>query len=92
MNKKAFISKVSKIKYTSEDEFSAECNSPELIWKKVLNKAMFWNKIMDEKPKKDGQYLTFSHNGELETIELSAFTNGEFLSAYVTHWAHITKP
>jgi len=36
MKKKEFIALVSKIDQTFEDEFKAKYNSPELMWKKVL--------------------------------------------------------
>lgn len=36
MKKKEFISLVSKIDTTFEDEFKSEYNSPELLWDKVL--------------------------------------------------------
>lgn len=42
MTKKQFIKKVSKIDQTFEDEFKAEYNSPELIWK-VLKKELAKN-------------------------------------------------
>lgn len=38
MNKDLFISMVSKIDQTFEDEFKAEYNSPELIWEKIICK------------------------------------------------------
>ena len=38
MNKDLFIKMVSKIDQTCEDEFKAEYNSPELIWKKIICK------------------------------------------------------
>lgn len=41
--KEQFISKVSKINETGEDEFKAEFNSPELIWEKVI-KYMLGNR------------------------------------------------
>lgn len=36
MTKEEFIKLVSKIEWTEEDEFKAEYNSPELIWKLVI--------------------------------------------------------
>ncbi len=92
MNKKAFIGKVSKINDTHEDEFWAEFNSPQLMWKKVLSNAMFWNKITDGKPTKNGQYLTFLRDGKTEIMIFSEFKDGKFEDPLVSHWAHITKP
>ncbi len=62
MNKKQFISKVSKIDQTFEDEFKAEYNSPELIWEKVVkplakNQFKGWADENVHNPKKNGEYL-----------------------------------
>ena len=92
MNKKYFINKVSKVNETFEDEFKAEFNSPELIWGNLLQNAIFWRDMKHEKPEKEGQYLTFFQIGENEAIGISQFTEGQFKSSFITHWAYLERP
>lgn len=92
MNKDYFINKVSKIEQTFEDEFKAEFNSPELIWNNLLHNAIFWQDIKKVTPKKDGQYLTFIQTSKYESIGFTQFTDGQFMSSFVTHWAFVGRP
>ena len=92
MNKDFFINKVSKIEQTFEDEFKGEFNSPELIWENLLSGAIFWQDIKNGKPEKDGEYLTFLKTGKYESIGFTQFTDGQFMSSFVTHWAFVGRP
>jgi hypothetical protein len=92
MNKEFFINKVSKINQTFEDEFKAEFNSPELIWDNLLSGAIFWQDIKNGKPEKDGQYLTYLQTGKYESIGFTQYTDGQFMSSFVTHWAFVGRP
>lgn len=92
MNKEYFINKVSKIDQTFEDEFRAEFNSPEMLWDRVLQNAIFWQDIKNVKPEKDGQYLTFLQTGKYESIKFTQFADGQFMSSFVTHWAYVGRP
>lgn len=92
MNKDYFIKKVSKIEQTFEDEFKAEFNSPELIWDNLLHNAIFWRDIKKGTPKEDGQYLTLIQTSKYESVCFTQFTDGQFMSSFVTHWAFVCRP
>jgi len=92
MNKKYFINKVSKIDKTFEDEFKAEFNSPEMLWDRVLKNAIFWQDIKNGNPEKDGEYLTFIQTSKYKSIGFTQFTDGQFMSSFVTHWAYVGSP
>jgi len=70
MNKEFFISKVSKIEQTFEDEFRGEFNSPELIWNNFLKNDFFWFDIRD---KPAMQWIAFYEKIETSPIKYARY-------------------
>lgn len=64
MNKKYLISKTSKVEQTSEDEFSAEFNSPEYMWDNFLS-VEIWSllEFIKQNYKPLGDYWIRNSNG-----------------------------
>ena len=54
--------------------------------------VMCWVSMKDEIPIKDGQYCTYLQTGKYESIGFTQFSDGEFMSSFVTHWIDITEP
>lgn len=54
--------------------------------------VMRWISVKEGMPTKDGQYCTYLQTGKYDSICFTQFTDGEFMSSFVTHWMEITKP
>ena len=51
-----------------------------------------WVSVSESLPQTDGTYLTFTKNKVSESIGLTLFVDGQFMSSFVTHWAIVEKP
>ncbi len=56
------------------------------------NPPMYWIKIEDRLPTKDGSYCTYIQTGKYDSVGFTQFMDGQFMSSFVTHWFDVIKP
>jgi hypothetical protein len=51
-----------------------------------------WIDAKQQLPTKDGNYLTFTQTKSVESVGLTLFSEGQFMSSFVTFWAELQRP
>ena len=77
--------------YSYWAEFAINDFICDYLFNKMSN-GYFWKDINIEKPKSDGQYLTFIKTDRYDNIGFTQYVDNKFMSSFVTHWIEIKKP